>query len=358
MAHVYAERWINAGGHVAGYAVRYETVADVWRHRARIYRRVCARKAANHWWCATKGGTGIMISNSTTLVSSASATVTDTVMATFAAASPHISVKADTVATIGGFTVTNSQVLGAFGLIVLVWLMFRMRLAVLGRKKHTFATRLMQWTFEGLYNTVKQVVQDEAWARRVAPLTITIFFFVVAQYWLGLLPVVGPITVGEHGTPLLRGGVADLNMTFGLAIVTIVAAQVYAFKYMGFRGNMGRYFVNPLRDPIMSFVGILELVAEFSRMLGLSFRLFGNVLAGEILLIVISYMAQFASPVALQPFYFFELFIGGIQAYIFFMLSTVFISLGLVPHGDHDESHNTPDHSLTDNSKLAAEGEV
>ena len=276
-----------------------------------------------------------MISNSTTLVSSASAAVTDTVMVTFAAASPHISVKADTVATIGGFTVTNSQVLGAFGLIVLVWLMFRMRLAVLGRKKHTFATRLMQWTFEGLYGTVKQVIQDEVWARRVAPLTITIFFFVVAQYWL-----------------------ADLNMTFGLAIVTIVAAQVYAFKYMGFRGNMGRYFVNPLRDPIMSFVGILELVAEFSRMLGLSFRLFGNVLAGEILLIVISYMAQFASPVALQPFYFFELFIGGIQAYIFFMLSTVFISLGLVPHGDHDESHNTPDHSLTDNSKLAAEGEV
>ena len=241
---------------------------------------------------------------------------------------------------------------------MLVWLMFRMRLAVLGRKKHTFATRLMQWTFEGLYGTVKQVIQDEVWARRVAPLTITIFFFVVAQYWLGLLPVVGPIAVGEHGTPLLRGGVADLNMTFGLAIVTIVAAQVYAFKYMGFRGNMGRYFVNPLRDPIMSFVGILELVAEFSRMLGLSFRLFGNVLAGEILLIVISYMAQFASPVALQPFYFFELFIGGIQAYIFFMLSTVFISLGLVPHGDHDESHNTPDHSLTDNSKLAAEGEV
>ena len=82
-------------------------------------------------------------------------------------------------------------------------------------------------------------------------------------------------------------------MTFGLAIVTIVAAQVYAFKYLGFKGNLGRYFVNPLRDPIMSFVGILELVAEFSRMLGLSFRLFGNVLAGEILLAIIAYMTKF-----------------------------------------------------------------
>lgn len=299
-------------------------------------------------------GLGAAISGAGMMISDGAASGA---VATFAAAGPHISVKADTVATIGGFAVTNSQVLGAFGLIVLVWLMFRMRLAVLGRGKHTFATRLMQWTFEGLYSTVKQIIQDEAWARRVAPLTITIFFFVVAQYWLGLLPVVGPITVGGHGTPLLRGGVADLNMTFGLAIVTIVAAQVYAFKYMGFRGNMGRYFVNPLRDPIMSFVGILELVAEFSRMLGLSFRLFGNVLAGEVLLIMIAYLTQVISPMALQPFYFFELFIGGIQAYIFFMLSTVFISLGLVPHGDHGEPYASVDHSPVDSPKLAAENE-
>ena len=214
---------------------------------------------------------------------------------------------------------------------------------------------MVHWAFDGLYNTVRQVIPDEEWARRVAPLCITIFFFVLAQYWLGLLPVVGPVTVGEHHTPLFRGGVADLNMTFALAIVTIVAAQVYAFKYLGFKGNMGRYFVNPLKDPIMAFVGILELVAEFSRLLGLSFRLFGNVLAGEILLIMIGFLTQYVSPVMLQPFYLFELFIGGIQAYIFFMLSTVFISLGLVPHGDHDESQPNHDHSPADNPKLAAE---
>ena len=165
------------------------------------------------------------------------------------------------------------------------------------------------------------------------------------------MPIVGPITIGEHHTPLFRGGVADLNMTFGLAIVTIVAAQVYAFKYLGFKGNLGRYFINPLRDPIMSFVGILELVAELSRMLGLSFRLFGNVLAGEILLAIIAYMTKFLSPVALQPFYFFELFIGGIQAYIFFMLSTVFISLGLAHHDSHEPIDDV--HSSVETNKLA-----
>lgn len=272
-----------------------------------------------------------------------------------AAAGPHISIKADEIANVAGISITNSHTLGLLGLLVLVWLMFRTRAAVLGKKKHNFATRLIHWAFDGLYGTVRQVIPDEKWAKRVAPLSITIFFFVVAQYWLGLLPFVGPVTVGEHHTPLFRGGVADLNMTFGLAIVTIVAAQIYAFKYLGFKGNMGRYFINPLKDPIMSFVGILELVAEVSRLLGLSFRLFGNVLAGEILLIMIAYLTQVVSPAALQPFYIFELFIGGIQAYIFFMLTTVFISLGLAHHDTHEPIDHV--HSSVDTTKLATEND-
>lgn len=258
----------------------------------------------------------------------------------FASVGPHISVKADTIFSFWGIPVTNSHLLGILGLAVVVWGLVTTRRAVGGVGKHNFFTRLLWWAFDGLYRTVEQVVPDPAWARKVAPLTITIFFFVVSQYWMGLLPIVGPITVGEHSLPLLRGGVADLNMTFALAIITIIAAQLYAFKYLGLRGNLGRYFVSPLKNPIMTFVGLLELIAEFSRLLGLSFRLFGNVLAGEVLLIMIAYLTQYISPVALQPFYIFELFIGGIQAYIFFMLSTVFISLGLQHHGD-DEEKNT-----------------
>ena len=276
-------------------------------------------------------------------------------MQIMASAGPHISIKADEIANVFGISITNSHTLGLLGLLLLVWLMFRTRAAVLGKKKHNFATRLIHWAFDGLYGTVRQVIPDEKWAARVAPLSITIFFFVIAQYWLGLLPFVGPVTVGEHGTPLFRGGVADLNMTFGLAIVTIVAAQIYAFKYLGFKGNMGRYFINPLKDPIMAFVGILELVAEVSRLLGLSFRLFGNVLAGEVLLIMIAFLSQYVSPAALQPFYLFELFIGGIQAYIFFMLTTVFISLGLAHHDTHEPVESA--HSSVDTTKLATEND-
>ena len=258
----------------------------------------------------------------------------------FAAAGPHISIKAEEILNLGGVSITNSHMLGLLGIIILVWLLFGARAVALGKKKPNFATRLITWTFEGLYGTVRQVIPDEKWAKKVAPVAITIFFFVIAQYWLGILPIVGPITI--HGVPMFRAFVADLNTTFALAIITIVTAQIYAFKYMGFKGNMGRYFYNPFKDPIMAFVGILELVAEFSRLLGLSFRLFGNVLAGEVLLIMIAYLTQYLSPIALQPFYLFELFIGGIQAYIFFMLTVVFISLGLSHHGDEHSSDHSP----------------
>lgn len=274
-----------------------------------------------------------------------------------AAETPHISVKAQEIFLIGGVSITNSHLLGVLGLLLMVWLLLRTKQVAEGRKSHNFATRLVMWAFEGLYNTVHQIIPEAQWARRVAPLTITIFFFVVSQYYMGLLPFVGPITLAD-GTPLFRGMVADLNMTFALAIVTILSAQVYAFRYLGFKGNVGRYFVSPFKDPIMTFVGILELIAELSRLLGLSFRLFGNVLAGEVLLIMIAYLTQFVSPLALQPFYLFELFIGGIQAYIFFMLSTVFISLGMEHHAS-GEDHTTPssEHSSSDAAKPRLRGE-
>ena len=276
-------------------------------------------------------------------------------MFAFAATGPHISVKAQEVLDIGGVSITNSHTLGLVGLAAIAWLLIATKRAVQGKAAHNFMTRLALWAFHGLYKTVHQVIPNKEQAKVIAPLPITIFFFVIAQYWLGLLPFVGPVTVGEHAIPLFRGGVADLNMTFALAIITIIAAQIYAIKYIGFTGNAGRYLYNPFKDPIMAFVGILELIAELSRLLGLSFRLFGNVLAGEVLLIMIAYLTQYVSPLALQPFYLFELFIGGIQAYIFFMLSTVFISLGLSHHGD-DEKHPHPAPHPVASEPVAAKG--
>ena len=210
--------------------------------------------------------------------------------------------------------------------------------------------KLLVWAYEGLYNSVLQIVGDKKIARTLAPLPSSLFLFIIMQYYLGILPFVGPITV--DGVPLFRSLAADLNTTFGLAIVTLIAAQIYAIKVHGFFGNAGRYLRNPFKDPAGAFEGILEIIAEFSRTVALSLRLFGNVFAGEVLLMMVAYLTQYFSVAALPPFYIFELFIGGIQAYIFFMLTTVFISLALIKHDSHDESTHSPVHSSADNAAV------
>jgi F-type H+-transporting ATPase subunit a len=260
---------------------------------------------------------------------------------------PHVSLAAEEIFTVAGVPITNAAILGVFGYIVLLWVLIYTAYVVKRNKKQNVLVKLIVWGYETLYSTVLQVVGDKKLAKKIAPLPIAMFFFVLVQYYLGILPIVGPITI--DGVPLFRGFAADLNTTFGLAIVMLVTAQLYAIKVHGFFGNAGRYLRNPFKDPAGAFEGILEIFAEFSRTIALSMRLFGNVFAGEVLLVMVAFLTDYFSVAALPPFYIFELFIGGIQAYIFFMLTTVFISLGLISHGSHDESPHSA-HSSVDNA--------
>ncbi len=255
--------------------------------------------------------------------------------------SPHVSLAAEEIFNLGGVSITNAIILGIFGYILLISLFVRTAYVVKNKKKRGFLIKLIIWAYEGLHGTVENVIGDKETARKLAPLPITLFFFIVIQYYLGILPFVGPITI--DGTPLFRGFAADLNTTFGLAVITLVTMQIYAIKAHGFLGNIKRFVKNPIKDPAGAFEGILEIIADFSRTVALSLRLFGNVFAGEVLLLMVAFLTSYFSVAALPPFYIFELFIGGVQAYIFFMLTTVFISLGLVSHDTHDE-HST-DHS-------------
>jgi len=268
-------------------------------------------------------------------------------MFTFAATSdgaPHISLAPDTFFNLGGIPITSSMMLGFIGYALVIWLFIYMRKAAQQPRPNRFGTAVL-WVFEGLLNTIEEVTKDRKLARQLAPLAITMFFFIIVNYWIGILPFVGPVTY--NGLPLFRGLAADLNVTFALAIISMVTVQIYAIKQHGFFGNIGRYLRNPIKDPAGAFEGILEIIAEFSRLVALSMRLFGNVFAGEVLLVMVGFLTSYAAVVALPPFMVFELFIGAIQAYVFFMLTVVFISLGRDSHGD---SHSD-DHHLSDDNK-------
>lgn len=257
------------------------------------------------------------------------------------AAGPHISIAPETLFHVGPLVITNAQILGFVGAVILLWILFATVRAI-RRGSRSRGMHAVMWLFESLYDTTVEVIGDKNIAKKVLPLAVTLMLFFMINNWLGLLPIVGPITYGEEHAPLLRGVAADLNTTLALAVISIVTAQAWAIKRRGFFGNAKRYLVNPLRDPLHAAIGLLEIIAEFSRTAALSLRMFGNVFGGEVLLVVIAYLTSYAAVLALPVFYVMELFVGAVQAYVFFMLTIAFISLGL-PSADEDhgsdESH-------------------
>jgi len=266
----------------------------------------------------------------------------------FAATDLHISLAAETIFRIGPFPVTNAMVLGGLSVAVMLGLLFYAT-SVLKKDGYNRFIGLLQWTFEGFLTQAEEIIGDKKTARSIFPIAMTMFFTVLISYWASVLPGVGAIE--WNGVPLFRGLPADLNFTFALAIITIVASQVYAIRRHGAFGNAQRFLVNPFRDPLGAFVGILELIGEFSRLVALSFRLFGNAFAGEVLLIVIAVLAGAFSVVALPFFMGFELFIGFIQAYVFFVLTLIFTSLAIQTHGDHNTADEISDGYSEESSK-------
>lgn len=182
-------------------------------------------------------------------------------------------------------------------------------------------------------------------AIKIFPWFMTFFLFIIVSNWSGLIPGVGSIGFFEqvtvhtaHGDeieteliPLFRGPTSDLNVTFGLALVSLVATHVLAIRAVGLPMYLSRYFSF---NPIMLFVGLLEIVSEITKVISLSFRLFGNIYAGEVVLLTISSLFALLAPI---PFLLLEVIVGLVQALVFGMLTMVFMSVLMTPH--HAEKH-------------------
>lgn len=141
--------------------------------------------------------------------------------------------------------------------------------------------------------------------------------------------------------PYLRGINTDLMTTLSFAIVSAFFVELWGIRSQGFFRYMSRFFT--LKNPIAFFVGILEFIAELARLVSFSARLFGNMLAGEILLFVMTFLVGMAAPI-LVVFYGLEVFVGAIQAFVFGTLTLVFAMLAVTSHDDHGDEHGE-DHS-------------
>lgn len=235
----------------------------------------------------------------------------------------HISLVAEKVGNLGPFTVTNSLLTTwiVMAAILLFSLVFSRKLSLVPG----YAQSVVEIIIDGLYQVFSSVVQERI--KTFFPLLATLFLFIVSINWVGLLPGMGTIGIEkiEEGhkvfIPLFRAGSADLNTTLALAVIALLVIQYSGFKTLG-AAYLKKFF--NFSNPIYFFVGILELISEFSKVISFSFRLFGNIFAGEVLLMVIAFLMPFFAPL---PFLGMELFVGFIQALVFSMLTAVFLTV-------------------------------
>ena len=178
-----------------------------------------------------------------------------------------------------------------------------------------------------LVKLIDKVTSDKKLTDMVLPLIATFFIFIISANLLALFPgFLGSffIQVDHKSIPLLRSPNSDLTTTLALAIFSVVFIQIFSLKILGVKKFILR-FVN-LTNPIKFILGVFELISELVRILSFSFRLYGNIFAGEVLLLIITYLSPYLFPL---PFMVLEIFVGTIQAFIFAMLTLAFISAGI-----------------------------
>ena len=214
---------------------------------------------------------------------------------------------------------------------------------------------LVEWAVELLLNLVESVA-GKANAKRFFPLVATFFIFILSANLLDIFPGVDTIgwvnltavkaahlspptsifLLGDYSNllvPWLRPATTDLNLNIGMALISVIVTQIFGFYLLGPKQYLKRYF--NFSGPINFYVGILELVSEFARIISLSFRLFGNIFAGTIVLAIFALLLPVVGGAIFIPF---ELFVAFIQAFIFSLLTLVFLQITVSSHEEHEPS--------------------
>ena len=250
----------------------------------------------------------------------------------------NISLAPEALFHIGTFPFTNTLVMAWIVILVLVLL------TVVVRKKLRMvpkgAQNLIEWIFEQALTLMDSVTASRALSYKFFPVVMTIFLFVLFSNLIEIVPGLGTIGLWEEHegrriiVPFIRSSSADLNVTLAIAITSVLATQILGIAVLGGIKYAGKFLVPPWKAPYIvgTFVGLLELVAEMAKVVSFSFRLFGNIFAGEVLLTVALFLVPYIVPL---PFLLLEIFVGLVQAVVFSMLTLVFMKMAITGHEEH-----------------------
>ena len=262
---------------------------------------------------------------------------------------PEVHLAPQAIFHLGAFAVTNTLLSAWITTVVIV------ALFVLGTRRMSLVPSGLQNALEAfievLYNFIVSVA-GERFGRQLLPLLATIFLFIAMNAWMALLPIYPTIGLKEGGadyvtTHLLRSAGTDINMPLALALICVVFAEIWGFRAHGI-GYLREFFrfgglirgiihLNPgaiFFGLIEAFVGALEVMSHLIRLVSFTFRLFGNMVAGEILLLMVTFLLTFMASIA---FYGLEILVGGVQALIFVGLTLVFTVMATTTHEEAEE---------------------
>lgn len=256
----------------------------------------------------------------------------------------NISLAPEKIFTLFGTQITNSIIASwaVLAIILIIGLIVRFGLKEIPNRVQA----LFELLFGGLYNLAKSIIGREDVARELFPFIATLFIFIIFSSWMGLIPGVSSVGFKEwhNGSmeiiPLLRAPTTDLNMTIALALVSVAYVQYLGIKYAGVFPYLKKFF--NFSNPIGFIVGILEFISELTRVISYSFRLFGNIFAGEVLIGVMIFLTislvPFFPPLPIL-FFILETAVALIQAFVFCFLTIIFTSLAIVAHDSSGHSH-------------------
>jgi F-type H+-transporting ATPase subunit a len=243
----------------------------------------------------------------------------------------HVVLGAEQLGSVFGFPITNSLILAWILMVLLIGFayFFGKSIALVPGKLQAG----IEWAFEGALAYMTEVLGSEQLARRFFPLIASMFIFIAFINLTEFFPGIGSIAISHSSEylPLLRPPTTDLNFTLALAMIAFFTIEVTGIAVLGFFKYWQKY-VN-LTSPVGFVVGLIELVSNIGRLVSFSFRLFGNIFAGEVLVLVASYFVPYLFPAPLMAF---EMFIGLVQALVFAVLTLFFIKLAITdPHDPH-----------------------
>lgn len=240
-----------------------------------------------------------------------------------------ISLKPEVITTLAGFPITNTVITSLLvtALLATIALKFHLQRA---KTPHNFFFKSIRVLGYELIKLTDKITQDRVLTKQVVPLLLTFFLFIITANLLALVPgFLGSFYVqtGSNRVPLLRSPNSDLNTTLALAIFSVLSIQVIGVRRLGLVNYLTRFF--NLSSPMDFVLGLFELLSEGLRVFSFAFRLFGNIFAGEVLLLATAFLLPYVLPV---PFMVMEVFVGFIQAFIFTMLTLTFTKSALRVH--------------------------